>query len=399
MVVENNPYPQDTRVRCEAEALTEAGLLVSVIAPAGQDQAPREVVEGVYVFRYPAPRSGNGLSGYAWEYGFSLAKILILSAVVFRERGFDVIHVANPPDLLGLVGLLYRPWGRKLIFDHHDLAPEMFDARFQHQASRWMRSTLLFLERMSCRLSSHVVTANEAYRSVLIERAGVPAHRISVVRNGPDMREITQVTRTPPTRRPIGITVGYIGIFGPQDGVDRLLRAVAYLRHVLKRTDLDCVLIGDGSEGSYLRALATELRIDDVVEFTGFLPHLTALHRLARADIGVVPDPSNPYNDCSTMIKVLDYMALGIPLVAFDMPEHRSSAGQAALYVRPNDDVQLATGIASLMDDPDARRRMATIGQERIKTGLSWQHSVPHLLAAYDRVLGQAASRRQRASA
>lgn len=388
MLLENHPYPQDNRVRQEALALTEAGYQVSVICPSGKNQRRTETLNGVHVYRFPAPRPGDALLGYLWEYGYSLVAMFILSLVVLMQRGFSVIHAHNPPDILVLIALFYKPFGKRFVYDLHDLSPEMYYARFSGEGSTRVHRALILFEKLSCRVANHVIATNESYRAMIKERSGIPEERITIVRNGPDLDRL-QITAPDPELRQKGSTIiGYVGVMGYQDGVDYLLRALCHLVYDLKRTDIFCVIIGKGDAWEDLKSLAGELDLNAYVWFTGRISDEELCRYLSTADICVDPDPSNPFNDRSTMIKMMEYMALGKPIVAFDLPEHRFTAQSAAVYVSPNDEMAFAQALAELIDDPQRREEAGRFGRHRVETELAWQYSVDNLLNAYQRLYG-----------
>jgi glycosyltransferase involved in cell wall biosynthesis len=389
MLLENNPYPQDGRVRREAAALVTAGYEVSVVCPANSGQKRHEIIRRVKVFRYPAPREANGFLGYLWEYGYSMVATFVISVVVFLRHGFDVIHAHNPPDTFLFVAVFYKLFGKKFVFDHHDLAPEMYYARFGGNGSRLVYRTLVWLEKLSCRLADHVIATNESYKSVEMERDRLPKEQITIVRNGPDLDRLRRVEPDPSLRRRAKTIIGYVGVMGFQDGVDYLVRSLRHLVDDVGRTDFFCVIIGKGDAWASLKVLATELDLDDYVWFTGRVSDADLLRYLSTADICVDPDPSNPFNDRSTMIKMTEYMALGKPIVAFDLPEHRYTARDAALYVSPNDELEFARALAQLMDNPERRQAMGASGRQRVENELAWDHSIPRLLKAYRTVLGE----------
>ena len=399
MLLENNPFPQDPRVRREARALVDAGYQVSVICPSAAGQPRREWVNGTEVYRYPPPPDGQGLSGYAREYGQSLVATFILSLVVLFRRGFDVVHAHNPPDTFVFVALFYKLLGKRFVFDHHDLAPEMYHARFPGKGNRFVHAALVCLEKLSCRVADHVIATNQSYKAVEMARGGVPAERITIVRNGPDPSRLQAVEPAPELRARAPIIIGYAGIIGYQDGVDYLLRALRHLVDDLGRTDFYCVIIGKGDARASLIELSRQLGLDEYVWFTGWVSDEDFRRYLSTADICVVPDPSNPFTDRSTMIKVSEYMALKKPVVAFDLPEHRYTAQDAALYATPNDELELARAIQTLMDDPERRREMGERGRQRVESQLAWSHSVPNLLAAYRTLFAAAPARVRRTGA
>jgi glycosyltransferase involved in cell wall biosynthesis len=383
MLLENQPYPQDGRVRRESVALTEAGYQVTVICPRNGKQPGRETINGVRVIRYPSPPAGNGLVGYLAEYGYSTAVSFILSLWVAVRGGFDIVHSHNPPDTMFVIGAFFKLFGKRYVFDHHDLSPEMYNARFGGKGNRFVFRALEVLERLSCRVADRVIATNESYREVEMRRGKVCAERITVVRNGPELGRIKRVAPDEELRSKASTIIGYVGVMGYQDGVDYLLRALHHLVHDLKRTDFFAVLVGTGDAWHDLRALTTRLGLDDNVWFTGTVSDEELRRYLSTADICVDPDPSNPFNDRSTMIKITEFMALEKPIVAFDLPENRFTAQQSAVFVRPNDERAFAEALVELMDDPDRRARMGAYGRRRIEESLAWNHCSPRLLEVY----------------
>jgi glycosyltransferase involved in cell wall biosynthesis len=387
MLLGNNRFPQDPRVRREAEVLQRAGYDVTVICRRGEGQPRAELVDGVTVLRYWNPWQPTGSTGVALEWAWSTLGCLALSLGVLLRRGFDVVHAHNPPDLLVVVTGVYRLLGKRVVFDHHDLAPEMYEARSGRGSRAFVAWVLRRLEWLSCRVAHHVIATNGSYRAVEIERDGVAPDCITIVRNGPGLAEQAPAEPDPELRARSGTIVGYLGVIGPQDGLDHLLRAMRHLVYDLGVGDALAVIIGRGESIPMLRRLATDLDIERNVEFTGHLRADEFAPLLCTADICVVPDPRTPYNDRSTMLKLMDYMALGRPVVAFDLTEHRVTAGDAAVYVEPGDDLALARAIVELMNDPDRRLQLGKRGRHRVETSLAWEHSAPQLLHAYATVL------------
>jgi glycosyltransferase involved in cell wall biosynthesis len=389
MLLQNNPYPEDPRVRRQATALTQAGYHVSVICPRGSGQPFYATVDGVRVYRYPAPIGGNGLLGFVWEYAYSMIASFLLSLYVLLRGGFDVIHTHNPPDTFVVIAGIFKVLGKQFIYDHHDLAPEMYHARAGGSGSHLVYNVLVVFERLSCRFADHVIATNASYRAIEMQRHGVPKQNITIVRNGPELDQLRDVEPDPDLMRckQAGTTViGYIGVMGFQDGIDYLLRALGHLVHDLGRRNVLCVLVGDGAAMPSLKTLSADPGITEYIRFTGWVAHDQASRYLAATDICVVPDPSNPYNDRSTMIKIVEYMGLAKPIVAFDLPEHRLSAEDAAAYVEPNNEDAFARSIAALMDDPARRLTMGANGRKRVEQHLAWSYSVPHLLSVYARL-------------
>lgn len=386
MLLENCTYPLDIRVRYEAEALIDRGYQVSVICQRGLKEPWQEVIHEVFVYRYPAPPQSKGLLGYLLEYSYSYLATFFLSLFVLAKRGFDIIHAANPPDTAVFIALFYKPLGKQFVFDHHDLVPDMYLARSDKNGSRLFYRLLTWMEKISFRYAQHVIATNQSYKEIAIQRGLVPEENVTVVRNGPALERLKLVEPDPDLKKRGAAIIGYIGVMGPQDGVDYLLRALDQLVNVLARKDFYCIVIGKGSVLDDLKAYARQLGLDRFVWFTGFIPEADMLRYLSTVDICVDPDPSNSFNDRCTMVKMMEYMALKKPIVAFDLPEHRVTADGAALYARPNDELDFARQIAILMDDPERRKKMGEIGRERVENQLAWSHQKEHLLKAYEKL-------------
>jgi len=384
MLVENNSYPKDPRVRKQSQALCKAGYQVTVISPAEPQQKLHERIDGVNVYRFPASPPASGIFSYVYEYAYSMAAISLLAFWVCIREGFDVIHAANPPDTLVLIGAFYKCLGKRFVFDHHDLTPEMYYARFPQGGKRWVHKALLWCERLSCRLADHVLATNESHKAIEMHRDGVDEALITVVRNGPELKHAQTIEPDPEIKTQARTIVVYAGIIGVQDGVDFLLRALRHLVVTLNRTNLLCLVVGDGDALPDVRRQADTLGVAKCIRFTGWIddPHRYARY-IASADICVDPSPSNPYNDRCTAIKLMEYMAAAKPIVAFDLPEHRFTAESSALYARPNDELELARNIAELMDNPQRRQIMGAIGRDRIEQHLAWSYSAARLLDAY----------------
>jgi glycosyltransferase involved in cell wall biosynthesis len=383
MLLENQPYPQDGRVRRESFTLAAAGYQVTIICPRNGIQPRHETVDGVRVLRYPTPPAGGGLLGYLFEYGYSTAITFVFSIWVALRGGFDIIHSHNPPDTMFVIGAFFKLFGKRYVFDHHDLSPEMYNARFDGKGNRLVFKALEVLERLSCRVADRVIATNQSYREMEMRRGKVPPEKITIVRNGPELGRVKRVAPDEELRGKASTIIGYVGIMGYQDGVDYLLRALQHLLYDLKRSDFFMVLVGTGDAWHDLKALSTKLGLDDHVWFTGTVSDEELRRYLSTADICVDPDPSNPFNDRSTMIKITEFMALEKPIVAFDLPENRYTAQDAALFVTPNDERKFAAALAELMDDPERRSRMGAYGRRRIEDELAWQHCSPKLLEAY----------------
>ncbi len=388
MLVENNPFRKDIRVRQEAHALVLAGYHVSVICPAAGGQSFHEVFDGVNIYCYPSPYQGKGFLSYIFEYGYSLFAMFLLTVYLSFREGFDIIHAANPPDTAVFIAAFYKLFGKKFVFDHHDLAPDIYKLRFdtQNKANRLVYDVLVYLEYLSCNLADHVIATNQSYKLIEIERDRIPSERITVVRNGPALDRLKQANPIPEIKKMGRTVIVYLGIMGFQDGVDHLLRALYLLVNNLERNDFICVLAGGGDALPTLKILANQLGLNNFVMFTDFIESENVSKYISTAEICVSPEPSNPFNDHSTIIKISEYMALGKPIVAFDLPEHRITAQDSALFAHPNDELDFARKIVILMDDPELRKRMGQSGRARIEKELAWSHQIKYLLEVYKKM-------------
>ncbi|MEQ1847044.1 MAG: glycosyltransferase family 4 protein [Nitrospira sp.] len=409
MFVENR-FPGDVRVKNEADTLTAAGYAVMVVALGEPHETTRsKVVDRIQVYLVPRVTlftktrkddptglerlwlRGIALIGYAWEYIYFTSACFVMSIYIAIKHGFDVIHAHNPPDTLFLVAAAYKLFGKKFVFDHHDLCPELYQSRYQ--AEKGVLATILgLLEKASLKLADITIATNESYRSIQIRRGGVKPENVFVVRNGPNLR---RVALRPPSERLRNMNKSilcYVGALNPQDGVDYLLRSLRDLVYQLNRKDFYCVIMGSGDSLEDLRALARDLNLEGYVELTGYISEEDLMRNLSAADICVDPDPSSPLNDVSTWIKIMEYMALGKPIVTYDLKETRWSAQDAALYIKPNDELAFANGIAQLMDRPDLRAQMGEFGRRRIETVLQWDIVGENLVRAYAALLGHRSS-------
>jgi len=388
IIVENLPVPFDTRVWNEATTLAAAGYGVSVICPATAGFDRRfETRDGVCIYRHPLPAAAAGKLAYLGEYAAAAFWQSRLAWRVWRERGFDLIHACNPPDTVFLLGLFFKLLaGKRFVFDHHDLSPELYAVKFGRRDLLY--KMLVRLERWSLRVADVVIATNDSYRRVAIERGGVNPRRVWVVRSGPRPERLRLLPPNPVWKRGREFLVGYVGVMSRQDGVHYLLEAAHHIVHAAGRRDVHFALIGDGPESAALRAHSASLGVADHVTFAGRLPDNELIEMLNTADVCVNPDEVNEMNDKSTMNKVMEYMALGKPVVQFETTEGRFSAQEAALYARPNDARDLAARILELLADPARRAEMGAIGMERIRAGLGWPHQAVQLLAAYDAAFG-----------
>ncbi|MCF3940146.1 MULTISPECIES: glycosyltransferase family 4 protein [Gordonia] len=386
ILVENLSVPFDRRVWQESRALNDAGHQVSVICPMGskQDREAEANIEGVRILRYPLRPAEGGPAGYVREYGLALWHTTRLAIRLRREGSIDVVHACNPPDLLFLVALVLRVFGgTRFVFDQHDLVPELFRSRFTRGGK-----LLYFLTRVTERLTfacaDGVISTNESYRRVAVDRGGVSPDRVRVVRSAPDLDRFVPRDPDPNLFRGKQYLTAYVGVMGPQDGVDYALRALKHLRDDFDRDDVHCIFMGGGDAFDDMVELSHHLGLDDMVEFTGRVPDEFLQRCLSTADVCLSPDPRNPLNDVSTMNKVVEYMAMRRPLVSFELVEARVSAGEAAVYVAANDEKAFAGAIDELLGDPDRRARMGDFGRARVEQELSWSTSRNNLIEFYD---------------
>jgi glycosyltransferase involved in cell wall biosynthesis len=384
IIVENLPVPFDRRVWQQATTLTSAGYRVTIICPTAKGyEARREVIDGIQIHRHPLPLEARGALAYPLEYLAALFWQSVLSWRVLFSRGFDVIHACNPPDTIFIVGGFFKLFfGKKFLFDHHDLCPELYAAKFGRRDLLYR--VMLMLERWTFRTADIAVATNESYRRIAIERGGMDPERVFVVRSGPKLERMKLVPQNETLKRGCRYLVGYVGVMGRQEGISYLLEAARHIISDRGRTDIQFVLVGSGPELAVLQAEAISLGIEDYVTFTGRVPDAELLEVLNTAEVCVNPDEFNEMNDKSTMNKIMEYMALGKPIVQFEMTEGRFSAQDASLYARPNDAIDLAAKILELLDDPARRKQMGQFGRERVVSKLSWDHEAPKLLAAYE---------------
>jgi glycosyltransferase involved in cell wall biosynthesis len=394
-------YPGDTRTRQESQTLVADGYEVTIAASRRLGQRVFEKIGGVNVIRVPrapALAASNGKDmrsplarrlvrflSHALEHAWVTLSSFLVTLAMVAARGVDVVHVHNPPDTFWLWGWAFKALGVKFVFDHHDLAPELYLSRYgASRAGSLFHRLLLLSERLSCRSADVIIATNESYKELAVCRGGARPEDVFVVRNGPDLRRVRLKEKDP---RLVGLNrklLGYIGVMNPQDGLDYLLRALWHLAYEFGRRDFFCMLIGPGDCLDDLAALARELKLEGHVHFTGFIPDEQVFRYLSAVDVCVDPDPSSPLNDRSTWIKIMEFMALGKPIVCFDLKETRVTAEKAAIYVQPNDVREFAKAIIKLLDNPELGKRMGEYGRQRVERELQWNHVRHNLLRAYE---------------
>jgi len=383
IIVENLPSPFDRRVWQEATSLKTAGYIVSIICPTGKGyEKKHEEIDGIHIYRHNLPVEAEGALGYLLEYSAALFWEFYLSWKVLFKHGFDIIHACNPPDNIFLVGGFFKLLGKKFLFDHHDINPELYEAKFGRRD--FFYKVMLFWERMTFKLADISIATNESYKRIAIERGGMDPDKVYVVRSGPKLDRLMIMPAVESLKHGRQYLVGYVGVMGAQEGIDHLLQAVRYIVYEKNRTDIHFGLVGGGTSLEEMKAYAKQIGVEDYVTFTGRVPDQEMLEMLNTADVCVNPDIYNSMNDKSTMNKIMEYMALSKPIVQYDLTEGRYSAREASLYAKRNDMNDLAEKIIELIDAPEKREVMGKYGRARVVNELSWLFEEPKLLMAYD---------------
>jgi glycosyltransferase involved in cell wall biosynthesis len=389
IIVQNLPVPFDRRVWLECQTLEGAGYDVTVVCPRGEGTGPEQVVDGVRILAYPPYAPGGSAIGFVVEYVYSFLATARLALRARRAGRFAVMQACNPPDIFWPLARLLRLLdGTRFVFDHHDLCPELFRSRFPDGPAMLLRG-LLFLERMTFRSADRVTSTNDSYAAIARSRGGKAPEHVTVVRTGPDPDRLRRREAKPELRRGRPHLLTYLGVMGPQDGVDIVLRAADVIVNQMGRDDIAFTLMGRGDCWEDLVAERNRLGLQDVVEMPGRVPDETVTEVFSTADVGMSPDPLNPLNDVSTMNKTMEYMSYGLPVVAFDLRETRVSAADAARYVEPGDVEAYARALVELVDDPQARVEMGRRGRERVERSLAWQHQRVGYLAVFDALTGR----------
>ena len=394
IIVQNLAVPFDRRVWLECQALTAAGYRVAVVCPKGKNDPAYQVIDTVELYKYRPYAPGGSKASFVAEYLYSFGATAWLTLKARRRGRFAVMQACNPPDIFWPIALALRALDHtKFVFDHHDLCPELFESRFPDSPGTAYKG-LRWLERRTHRTADHVTSTNDSYREIAIRRSGKKPGDVTVVRTGPDPDKLRRGPTEPEQRRGRKYLAAYIGVMGPQDGVDIVVRAADVVVHEMGRDDIAFTLIGKGDCFGELVALRDELKLNGHVEFTGRAPDELVKRVMSNADVGLSPDPKNPLNDVSTMNKTMEYMSFGLPVVAFDLKETRVSAGDAAVYVIPGGDQDqdvraYARAIVDLVDDEAERLRMGKLGRARVEDELAWAYQEKAYVAVYDRLTGR----------
>ena len=386
IIVENQSVPPDPRVWREALSLHSNGYEVTILCPRGEGTQGYQVIDGIRIYRHPMPKEGSTVYGYLWEYSWALFWEFLFTCWIYVRHGFHVIQGCNPPDDIFLVALPFKLLGAKYIFDHHDADPELYLSKYDKKG--FLYKVLLWLEKQTYRFSDVVIATNYSYKDLAITRGGLASDDVFVVRNGP-VETLKVVPAIPALKHGKPYLVGYVGYMNIQDGLDILLDVALHIKN-LGRRDIHFTCIGGGPELARLRKRTQDMNLSGMVNFTGIIPDEELLEMLSTADVCVNPDKPCQMNDISTMIKIMEYMALGKPIVQFDSKEGRFSANEASLYADKEDPVNdFANKILWLLEKPDERRRMGEFGRRRVEEELAWKYSVQNLLAAYQRALSK----------
>jgi glycosyltransferase involved in cell wall biosynthesis len=387
-IVENNPLPGDYRVWNEVRLAREAGYAVSAICPAACGwKEGWDLIEGVRIFRHPQPAEGNGKLSMLAEYVNAVFWEVLSSLRIFILHRFDVIHAANPPDHIVLIALFFKLFGVKFIFDHHDLTPETFVAKFGRKSV--LHRVLLWMEKLSIRTADVVISTNTSYKSIAMQRDGKEEKDIFVVRNGPVLGSAAGVQPDPRLREGFRYLVGYVGKIGRQEGIENLLQIADYLVKSKNRKDIGFIVIGAGPHLKAVKKLSQEMGINGTVRFTGYIPRQELDEILRTVDVCVNPEFRNDFTDKSTMIKIMEYMHSGTPIIQFRTTEGTRSAGEAAIYIEDNSIRDFAEALVKLLEDPQKRAEMSRIGLERIEKELCWDVQKKNLVRAYQHLFSR----------
>lgn len=390
IIVQNLPVPLDRRVWLECNALIRRGYQVSVICPKGPGDPARQRIAGVDIYKYRPARDAEGLLGFAWEFAYSWARTAALSLRVWRRKRIDIIQACNPPDTYWLLALVWKLRGVRFIFDHHDLNPELFISRFGKPcgiAQRLQYAGLRWLERQTFRTADRVLSTNDSYKAVAVRRGNRHPDDVTVVRSGPDTQQMRPIYPDQP-RAASKIELVYLGVMGPQDGVDQVLLVMDELVHQRGQMNVSATLLGFGDCLEDLKQQCTDLKLDPYVTFTGRVDQVAIAEYLSRADIGLCPDLKTPLNDVSTMNKTMEYMSYALPSVAFDLVETRVSGADAVLYVESGDIHAFADAVEKLIDNPALRVDMGRRARERVENVLDWRPQAEAYVSVFDDLSG-----------
>lgn len=386
IIVENLPVPFDRRVWQEAQALRSAGWEVSIICPTSEQHAERqEVLSEISIYRHPLPMEARHKLGFLLEYSAALFWEACLLFKIAMTRGFDVIQICNPPDILFVNTIPYKLFGKRVVFDHHDVCPELFETKFGRRGM--LHRLMLLAEKATMRTADIVISANETYRDIAINRGGKSPQDVITVYSVPDRAFIRRVEPDPELRKGARLILGYVGIISDQDGVDHFVRMLQHLIVDFECSDIRGVVVGDGPALADVRKLAHELKLAEFITFTGYLRGEALCAALSTFDIGIIPDPANEYNDKISMNKVFEYSALGIPAVAYNLSETRKLLGTTAEYADDATPAGLARACLTLIKDDTARTMRGQAAKILADKSFDWEHERGKYVAAYQRLI------------
>lgn len=384
IVIENLPAPFDRRVWQEACSLQNNGMKVSIICPKMQGFTKSfETIQGINIYRHPLPFEGRGALGYLLEYSTAIFWELVLSWKIFLKNKFHVIHGCNPPDLIFLTALTFRPFGVKYIFDHHDVNPELFEAKFQKKG--FLFHLIVLFEKLTFLFADASIATNESYKKIAIVRGGMDPEKVQVVRSGPSLERLKIVPKETRHLRDKKFLIGYVGVIGEQEGLDLLIDAAKKLRS--KRDDITYAIVGSGTDLQKIIDYAKQTGVEDIFTFYGRVSDNELMSILNTADVCVNPDKPNEMNDISTMNKIMEYMALKKPIVQFDLKEGRASAINASLYANNHSTTDFANKIDYLLNHEEKRIAMGDFGFNRVVNELSWNKEENKLIEFYRKIL------------
>jgi len=382
IIVENSPVPFDRRVWLEAKALFDNNYDVSVVCPKGiNNNDSYEYKEGIHIYRHPVPKEKEKITSYLGEYLVALFWEFFLSFKLFIRKRFDVIHACNPPDNIFLVALFYKIFGVKFIFDHHDLSPEQYIAKFGKKDFFYM--ALKIFEKMTFKLADVSIATNNSYKEIAVQRGGMNPEKVFIVRNGPELDKLKKMPAKKSLKHGKRYLIGYVGTMGKQEGLNYLIKVIKFIVREKGRKDIHFTCVGGGPALNYLKLLSKNMNLTDYVNFTGRIPDEELFEILNASDVCVNPDIPNDFNNKSTMIKIMEYMALKKPIVQFDLKEGKLSAGKASLYAKKNNIRDFGEKILILVENKDLRKKMGEIGYKRVQYKLDWKYSTPNLLKVY----------------
>ncbi|MBN2215335.1 MAG: glycosyltransferase family 4 protein [Bacteroidales bacterium] len=384
IIVENLPVPFDRRVWQEASTLKKNGAHVTVICPKMKGFIKKhEWIDGIEIYRHSLLSEGRGFLGYIFEYSSALFWEFFLSLKVYFKKKFHVIHGCNPPDLIFLVALFYKMFGVKYVFDHHDINPELFIAKYSKKG--FLYRTMLFFERLTFLTANYSIATNNSYKEIAIKRGKMNPEKIVVVRSGPSLERLKTGKGNEKYRKGRKYLVGYVGVIGMQEGLDLLMDSLKQI--VNKRKDIQFAIVGGGTDLESIKIIAQNLNLTDFVDFYGRVPDKDMLEILNTTDVCVNPDKPTEMNNLSTMNKIMEYMALKKPIVQYDLKEGRFSAQEASLYAENNNTKDFAEKIEYLLDNEAIRKKMSEFGYQRVVKQLSWEIEKEKLIDFYLKVL------------